>query len=175
MINAVPSWTKKDLALVAILTIVALVLRIIGLNAGLSFDEILSLVRYIHLPAWEIIGRVGGPNNHILYTLLAHTSIGWFGESAWSIRLPAMVFGVATIPAAYYLGRQLASRNEAFLATAFLAVSYHHIWFSQSARGYTGLLLGTVLVSIFFIRLLTLEKPGYRPVLAYGIVAALAT
>ena len=175
MINPVPSWTKKDLALVAILTIIALVLRIIGLNGELQFDEIVTLVRYIRLPAWEIIGQYGGPNNHMLYSLLAHTSIGWFGESAWSIRLPAVVFGVATIPAAYYLGRQLASRNEAFLATAFLAVSYHHIWFSQSARGYTGLLLGTVLVSIFFIRLLTLEKPGYRTVLAYGIVAALAT
>ena len=106
------------MALVAILLAIALVLRIIGLNEGLWYDEIATLVHHVRLPAREIIGHYN-LNNHILYSLLAHFSIGWFGESAWSIRLPAVVFGVVTIPAAYYLGRQLASRYEAFLATAF--------------------------------------------------------
>jgi len=173
--NPVPSWTHKDLVLVVILTVIALVLRIIALNEGMWFDEIATLINYVRLPVLEIIGRYDTLNNHILYTLFAHLSTGWFGESAWSVRLPAVVFGVATIPATYYLGRQLASRNEAFLASALLAFSHHHVWFSQNARGYTGLLLGAVILSILFIRLLSMEKPGYRLVLAYAIVAALAT
>jgi len=175
LLNPAPSLTYKDLALVAILTAAALVLRIIGLNEGLWFDEITTLIRYVSLPAREIVSQFDSMNNHILYTLVAHFSVGWFGESAWGVRLPAAVFGVATIPATFYLGRQLMGRNEAFLASAFLAFSYHHVWFSQSARGYTGLLLGTVLSSIIFIRLIAQEKPGYRLVLAYAIVATLAT
>jgi uncharacterized membrane protein len=175
LLNPAPAWTRKDLTLVAILTATALALRIIGLNEELWFDEINTLLRYVRPPAWEIFRQFDTLNNHILYSLAAHFSIGWFGESAWSVRLPAVVFGVATIPAAYYLGRQLMGRNEAFLASAFLAFSYHHVWFSQSARGYTGLLLGTVLISIFFVRLLTQDKPDRRSVLAYAIVAALAS
>jgi len=174
-LHPAPQWTHKDLALVAILTLAGLVLRIPGLNEGLWIDEILTLIHYVPLPAGEIIENYGSRNNHILYSLVAHYSVAWFGESAWSLRLPAVLFGVATIPAAYYLGRQLASRNEAFLASAFLAVSYHHVWFSQNARGYTGLLLGTVLLSVYFIRLLTMEKPGYRPVFTYAVIAALTS
>jgi hypothetical protein len=174
-LHPTPQWTQKDLALVAILTVAGLVLRIPGLNDGLWLDEILTLVNYVPLTAGEIIGNYQSRNNHILYSLVAHYSVAWFGESAWSPRLPAVLFGVATIPAAYYLGRQLASRNEAFLASAFLVVSYHHVWFSQNARGYTGLLLGTVLLSICFIRLLAMDKPGYRTVFAYAVIAALTS
>ena len=174
-INPDPSWTHRDLVLVATLMLTGLVLRVIGLNEGMWSDEIATLVDYIRLPALEIIGNYESLNNHVFYSLLAHFSVGWFGESAWSVRLPALLFGVATIPAAYYLGRQITARREAFLACAFLAVSYHHVWFSQDARGYTGLMLGAVLLSIIFIRLMLRENPGFRPVMAYAIVAALAT
>lgn len=174
-LDPVPTWTHKDLVLVATLTFVAAVLRSIGLNEGLWFDEMMTAIHYVPLPAREIIGSFDSLNNHILYSLFAHLSSVLTGETAWSLRLPAALFGIATIPAAYYLGRQLFSRNEAFLASAFLAVSYHHIWFSQSARGYTGLLLGTVLASILFIRLLALKKPGYRSVFAYATIVALAS
>ena len=170
-----PAWTHKDLILVIILMLAGLVLRVIGLNEGMWFDEIATLVNYIRLPATEIIGHYETTNNHVLYSLLAHFSAGWFGESIWSVRLPAVLFGVATIPAAYYLGRQITARREAFLAAAFLAVSYHHVWFSQDARGYTGLALGAALLSIIFIRLILRENPGFRSVLAYAVIAALAT
>ena len=173
-INPDPSWTHKDWVLVAVLTLAGLVLRVIGLNEGMWFDEIATLVNYIRLPATQIIGHYETLNNHLFYSLLAHFSVAWFGESVWSVRLPAVMFGVATIPAAYYLGRQITARREALLASAFLAVSYHHVWFSQDARGYTGLALGAVLLSIIFIRLILRESPGFRPVLAYAIVGALA-
>lgn len=174
-INPDPSWTQKDLVLVAILTLAGLVLRVIGLNEGMWFDEIATLVNFVRLPATEIIGHYETLNNHVFYSLLAHFSVEGFGESVWSLRLPAVLFGVATIPAAYYLGRQITARREAFLAAAFLALSYLHVWFSQDARGYTGLVLGAVLLSIVFIRLILRESPGFRPVLAYAMIAALAT
>jgi hypothetical protein len=173
-VQPTPPWTRRDLTLVAILIVAGLVLRLIGLNEGLWIDEINTLLNHVRQPAAEIIESYRSRNNHVLYSLIAHYSVAWLGEAAWTLRLPAMLLGVATIPAAYQLGRQLASRNEAFLAGALLAVSYHHVWFSQNARGYTGLLLGAVLMSVYFVRLLATDKPGHRPILAYAIVAALA-
>jgi uncharacterized membrane protein len=50
--------------------------------------------------------------------------------------------------------------REALFATAVLAFSYHHIWFSQNARGYTGLLFWTILSSWLFVRALEESRPG---------------
>lgn len=170
-----PCLTRDDYVLVAVLALTGLALRLPGLNQGLWIDEILTLVKFVRLPASEIINQSGSLNNHVLYSLSAHYFTTWFGESAWTLRLPALLFGVATIPALYYLGRQVASRQEAFLATLFLTLNYHHVWFSQNARGYTGLALGAVLATILFIRLLTNSNPRTRLIIGYAVVAGLST
>src|SRR3954466_10866731 len=107
------------------------VLRIIGLNSGLWYDEIATLVRYARRPLLEIITRFDTQNQHMLYSILAHVSVRAFGESAPALRLPAAVFGVASLWAVWWLGIQIASRREALVAAGLLAVSSHHIWFSQ--------------------------------------------
>ena len=65
----------------------------------------------------------------------------------------------------------------ALLATGLLAFSYHHIDFSQNARGYTGMLLATLLGSAFFVDLLQSRggRAGPRLALGYGASMALAT
>lgn len=173
-LTPVPEWTRRDLALVSLFMLIAAALRIPGLNEGLWLDEIITLVDFVRLPAEQIASDYASRNNHIFYSLLAHFSVEQFGSSAWALRLPAVVFGVCTIPAAYYLGRQLGSRYESLLVAAFLTFSYHHVWFSQDARGYTGLLLGSVLSSIFFVRLLALERPLRGSIISYALIAALS-
>ena len=71
----------------------------------------------MRLPAGDIVNQFYSLNNHVLYSLSAHFTSQWFGESAWSLRLPALVFAICTIPALYHLGRQITSRQEALLAT----------------------------------------------------------
>src|SRR5690606_14346809 len=56
-----------------------------------------------------------------------------------------------------------------------MTVNYHHVWFSQNARGYTALALGTVLASILFLALLRASKPSRVLILAYAVTAALTT
>ncbi|MEJ8566447.1 glycosyltransferase family 39 protein [Elongatibacter sediminis] len=168
-----PEWRRADVVGIVVLTLVGAGLRIIGLNEGLWVDEIATLVNHVLTPVRDIIGDYGSRNNHILYSVLAHFSVEQFGASAWALRLPAALFGIATIPAAWYLGRQLASRSEAWVATAFLTFSYHHVWFSQNARGYSGLLFGSVLSTILFIRLLSPRTAGYGTIIAYAVCAAL--
>ena len=123
----------------AALTALAIVLRTIGLDSQFWLDEILTLHESVRGSLWQIVTVFPDNNQHTLFSVLAHLSIGIFGEHPWSVRLPAMILGAATVPMLYVLGRELAGRTEALLATFLLAVNYHHVWFSQNARGYTAI------------------------------------
>ena len=94
-----------------------------------------------------------------------------FNETTWSIRVPAVLFGVASIWALFLLAGELGSRREAILSAAFLTFSYHHIWFSQNARGYTVLLFWTILASWLLLRSLRDNLPKLW--FLYAVTAAL--
>ncbi len=159
------------LALVGVL-VLATGLRAFRLESGLWFDEVVTLVEFVRLSPIELATTYTALNNHILYSLLAHASIALFGESAWALRLPAALLGVASIAALWALGARLGSHREALLAALLLAVSYQHVWFSQNARGYTGLLLLSLLGTSLFLE--GLRRPSVGPWLAYAGVLALA-
>jgi 4-amino-4-deoxy-L-arabinose transferase-like glycosyltransferase len=156
---------------VAALLAAAFAMRLYQLNAGLWLDEIYTFSTYFKMPFGEIVTTYVSENQHFLYSLMAHASYLAFGLSAWALRLPAVVFGVAGIWALYLLGRQVAGTREGLLSAALLVFSYQHIWFSQNARGYTGLLFWTLLASWFFVRALRETEP--RLWLGYAVCAAL--
>ena len=161
-------------SLVALLGL-GLALRLIDLGAGLWHDEIATLLEFGRLSPGEIIATYPAQNQHILYSLLGRASLAIFGESAWALRLPAVVLGIGSLGATYWFGTQVADRREAFLATALLTLSYHHVWFSQDARGYTGLMLFACLSSGLLLRLLRGESARpWRVVLAYAATMSLA-
>jgi len=133
--------------MVVVLCVIALGLRLWRLDTGLWLDEILTLVDYVRQPVGTILTTFPDQNQHMLYSLLAHASVNILGESEWTLRVPAVFFGVAGILALFVFGRRIAGTTESLLACALLTVSYHHIWFSQNARGYTGLLLFTIIAT----------------------------
>jgi len=153
------------------LVVVATVLRVLALNQQLWFDEIVTLLDSARKPVWLIITQYGGQNQHTLYSVLAHGSIRLLGEQPWTLRLPAVLFGVASIPALYSFGRLVAAGREAVLASALMTVNYQHVWFSQNARGYTGMAFWTLLASIFFIR--CASRGSRRDWMLYGVTSAL--
>jgi hypothetical protein len=153
--------------------VVILVLRLYQLNSAMWVDEIYMLVAFAREPVGRIVTTYSSQNQHLLYTVLAHLSMGAFGESAWALRLPAVIFGTLSIGALWLLAKEVTSRTEALLAVALMTVSYHHVWFSQNARGYTGLLFCTLLATWLFLRGLRSDKlgwwVGYAFVIALGI------
>lgn len=148
----------------------AAVLRFIALGHGLWYDEIVTLVLSARHPVRQIVTEFPGVNAHPLYSLLAHAALVTFGESGWALRLPAALFGIASVVMVYVLAARYLSRVEAWVATAVIATSYHHVWFSQNARGYTLIGFLTLLSTFFLIR--AGETGRRRDYVIYALAAA---
>ena len=112
--------TRAERLTLGALLAVAAALRLYRLGEGLWLDEVLTLVTYARQPFAEIVTRYDDQNQHMLYSLLAHASFVTFGESAWALRLPAAIFGVASIYAAYLFCREVVSTTESLLVSALL-------------------------------------------------------
>ena len=134
-----------------LLTMSAAVLRFERLDSQLWLDEVLTLVDIVRLPLGEIVSSFPSQNQHMLYSILAWLAVEIFGESAWALRLPAVVFGVLSLWPLYALGLRLVGHGKALVAGLLMTFSYHHIWFSQNARGYTGLLVFATLATWLWI------------------------
>jgi hypothetical protein len=141
-------WTW---AVLAGMLLVSLALRLYKLNGGLWHDEVITYVNYVSMPLGEIFSTYRDQNQHFLFSILARLSTELFGDGGWSLRLPAVLFGVGSIWALYLFASEVTGKAEALLSTALLAFSYQHVWFSQNARGYTGLLFWTLLASWAFV------------------------
>lgn len=163
--------TSRDYAILAGILALAVVLRLIGLNGPLWYDEILTLETHLRLPFGDMM-QTYAMNHHYLFSLQAKGAMSLFGEQAWAIRLPAMGFGVASIAAIWVLARDLAGRNTAHITALLLAISFHHIWFSQNARGYTELAFWSTLAMILYLR--GLNNARLLLWLAYGFCLAMA-
>ena len=118
------------------ITLVALALRVFGIGADLWTDELMTVEQTVSMSFAEIVGSYRSSNNHLLMSLLIKASVMAFGLHEWSIRLGTAAFGVASIPALYRVARLAMSRRSSLGAALLLAVSYHHLFFSQNARGY---------------------------------------
>lgn len=147
-------------------------LRVYKLDAPLWFDEVMTLIHYVRLPLGELIADYSSFNNHLFYSLQAKLAVAVFGEAPWALRLPAMIFGVASIWALWRLARTALGPAESLLAAALMAISYHHIWFSQNARGYTELMFWCLAALIIFID--AAGARSWRAWAAFGAVLAAA-
>jgi uncharacterized membrane protein len=159
---------NRDYAILAVILMIAIAARVAGLGSSLWFDEIGALIGSIRQPVSEILSIQSSFNNHIFYSLQAKLSILIFGESNWSIRLPAVIFGVAGIAVLWRLACRVAGVIQAHISALLLALSYHHVWFSQNARGYTEQMFWCVASTIILIN--CLKTPGWKGWIAYGLV-----
>lgn len=165
--QSAPWWT------IALLLAVGLALRIPALGEGPWYDEIQTQITYVRLPFGALLTTYDSTNQHLLFSLSAHAVQLLAGESTATLRLPAVIFGVLSLWATVSFGRRWMTEREAWWSAALLAVSYHHVWFSQNARGYTALLLGTIVGTSLFLPMLRGVRRTTLDLWAYAIVMAL--
>lgn len=172
--------SSRDFAILGAILVLAAALRLVGLNGPLWYDELITVDTHLRLPFGEMLDRYE-MNHHYLFSLQSKLSVMAFGEQPWAVRLPAFLFGLGGIAAIWVLARDLscrhagrrdAGRGIAHLTALLLALSFHHIWFSQNARGYTELAFFASLGMILWLRGMRDPRPGLW--IAYGACLAAA-
>jgi mannosyltransferase len=146
-------------------------LRVWALN-GKSFwlDEIASVV-IARMPGnsfWNHLWTEEG-NMALYYVMLRPWLEIHLGEA--TVRLLSVIPGIASIPVMYLLGRRLFGRYVGLLSALLLTLSTCAVVYSQEARGYSWLLLGTIVSTYYFVRMV--ERPRAAIALAYGLAAGI--
>lgn len=162
---------RRDYYILGGLVLFALLLRLWGLNQPLWYDEIQTLETHIGTP-WGEMMQSYSMNHHYLYSFQAKVFAALFGESAWAIRMPAVLFGTGTVAAIWWLAKSLAGVRIAHVVALLVALSYHQIWFSQNARGYTELAFWSTLAFGLFLH--GVRSPTPKVWIAYGVTVACA-
>lgn len=172
-----PSQSSKrwwvSWVVLSVLSVIALLLRLWHLNSDLWFDELLTLLNFVRLPLGDLVTSLPDQNNHLLFSALSYASVRVFGESSWSVRLPSVLFGVMSLWALFLLGRRVVGSKEALLACGLMTVSYHHIWFSQNARGYMALLFFSLLATWLWLEALDKEAWGWWIAYSLAVTAGM--
>jgi mannosyltransferase len=118
-------------------------------------DEVITAMRVIPGSFKDMLHRVKtSESNPPLYYVLAW---GWakaFGTGEFGLRSLSALFGAATVPVGYLIGRQLATRRAGLILAALIAVNPMLIWYSQEARSYALLVFFCALSLFFFARAL---------------------
>lgn len=166
-----PALGRNDLALLLFILLLAAILRTAGLNAPLWYDEIWTVDTHVRQP-WGEMMREYSMNYHYFFSMKAKLFSQIFGDEAWAYRFPAVLFGVGTVGAIWWLAREVAGTRVAHISALLVALSYHQVWFSQNARGYTELAFWSVLGLIYFLR--GVRRPTMGTWIAFGLTAAAA-
>jgi len=142
--------------LLLLVTALAAALRLYALDTwppGLYHDE-----AYNGLDAINIIRGVrpiffeANNGREPLFVYLVAVSISCLGRSPLAIRLLSALLGTLTIPATYWMTRQLLGRGEALLTALITAVTFWHLNLSRVGFRAIGLPLLTALCLCFLAR-----------------------
>jgi len=166
-----PPLLRRELVVLAAVMVLAAALRFWKLGTDLWFDEVIDLVYYVRGPVEDLVLRFPGFVPQVTSALAAKLSMGALGETPFAFRLPAALAGVAGVGAVFFLARHVLGRWGAAWTALLLAVAYHHVFFSQTARGYSIQVLLTIAATYALFR--AAETDSRRAWLVYGAVSVL--
>lgn len=136
-------------------------------------DEVITAMRVIPGSFDHMLREVKrSESNPPLYYVLAW---GWakvFGTGEVGLRSLSALFGAATVPVGYLIGRQLATRRVGLILAALLAFNPMLIWYSQEARSYALLVFFAALSLYFFVKVLDTRRG--RDLAFWAVASALA-
>lgn len=165
-----------DAALVGVLVLAAGILRLVLLGDipyGVHPDEAqvgTDAHKILDGDLWAVYttAALGQPTGHAYLTT---PSIWLLGDTAFALRLPLALVGLAAIPLLYALVRTSFGRVEAFFAGAMLTVSYWHLLYSRVAHW--SISYGTVILAVLLCLMLGRNKMQRRWFVAAGVLLGL--
>jgi hypothetical protein len=158
----------------AALTLLAAVLRLstLGLQS-FWYDEAFTPVHVLHPSLTATLHAVvHTENSPPLWYLIVWLFSRVLGMGEVALRLPSALAGIAVVPVAWEIGRELAGRRAAIACAALVAVNPLFVWYSQEARAYGLFVLTSALALLFFLR--AEREPTPARMAAFAIAGALA-
>lgn len=143
------------IALLTVLTLAALLVRIIGVGVPplLDGESIIGIAATSLARTGQNVLPAGHPYQRgKLLTALVAGSITLFGETPFSLRLPVVIAGTATVPVVYLLGRDIFDTRVALFAATLQAFALVNIAWARTARFYTLLQLSILIGLLCYFR-----------------------
>jgi 4-amino-4-deoxy-L-arabinose transferase-like glycosyltransferase len=159
----------------AALTILAAVLRLSTLDLqSFWYDEAFTPVHVLHPSLWATLRAVvHTENTPPLWYVLAWADSRAFGTGEIALRWPSALAGIATVPVAWAIGREMTGRRAtAIAAAAFVAVNPLFVWYSQEARAYALFVLLAAVAMLCFLR--ALREPTTGRMAMFALSSSLA-
>jgi 4-amino-4-deoxy-L-arabinose transferase-like glycosyltransferase len=152
-------------------TLLGMVLRLWRMGQPIAYDEAYTFLNFAIRDVKHILADYSAPNNHIFHTLLVRISYALFGDQAWMVRVPAFLAGTLCIPAAFFTARRMFGCPESLAAAALVALTPWFIDYSANGRGYTLIILFSLLLAN--LGALLIQQQSRLALAAYAVIAAL--
>lgn len=160
----------RHLQLLAGITLAGALLRFTTLGVQSYWLDEAATVNLMHKGFGAMIsGVASGESTPPLYYVIAWAWAKVFGTSEAGLRSLSALFGSATIPLAFELGRRVAGRRTGLVAAALCAFNPLLVWYSQEARSYALMVLLTGLTLLALIHVL--ESPSARRLALWSVLA----
>ena len=160
---------------VGLLTIVALVLRLVLMGDSLQDDE-LFMYAIVHNTS---LGDALSIVKHTEKTPPLFFVLNWFtiriGDPTIWMRLPSLLCGVASVPLAFVLGERVVNRRTGLVAAALVALSPFAIYYATNARAYAGLAFFAALSTYCLLQAVDGHRRGWWAAYGLAVVAVLYT
>jgi hypothetical protein len=163
---------RTELVALAVITALGALCRLVALRQPMRYDEASAWADFIGRDWWTILSRYPTPNNHVFFSLIAKVTSSLAPHKPWAIRLPALIPGIAIVPATWAVGRRLADRATALLGAALAAGSMPLVLYSTNARGHSLVVLGGLALVLVGDRL-CMRTRWLTGWIAFVLVAAL--
>ncbi len=159
------------------LILLAAALRLMTLGSqSLWYDEAFTPVHVFRAGLGATLHNVAHTENTPpLWYVLEWAITRVLGEGAVALRLLSALVGIATVPVAWAIGRELQgppTRRAAMVGAALVATCPLFVWYSQEARAYGLFVLLASLAFLCFLR--ALANPTNRRLAAFALAASLA-
>jgi hypothetical protein len=145
---------RRGLVWLSIIALAAIAVRIWYLDQPIRYDEAWTFMRFVALGGDRLFDYPA-PNNHVAHTLLVYLSTSAFGIEPWAIRIPAFLAGILLVPLTFVCARTMLQGSSGLVAAGLVAASPFLVLYSTYARGYTIIVLLTVVLvplCLYFVR-----------------------
>lgn len=152
---------RSTILMLTLTILIGAILRVYDIGTESIWNDEVSGIFLSTKDITKII-KYAGPtqSNPPLYFIILHYWIGLFGMSEGATRSLSAIFGIISILLIYQVGVLLFNTRVGLLSSFLSSISIFHIHYSQEARGYSLLLLLSLLSYLFFIKILEEDKKG---------------